>query len=360
MVSQQDVAKAAGVSASTASLALNNHPRVAPKTTLRVHQVAERLGYVPNHAARQLVRARFGASSHHQLRQIGLVSCVTPTKTDALNPTDLAFLNGVEQGVADRSGVLIYLRHADEKGARRLADLTRAATVEGWIAFGHVGDAEAGLLQRLGCPWVALGDHACAAPVHQVNLDFRSMGDLAAQHLLELGHRRIGFIGSRMQYAYAKMIFAAFSEALAAAGVSPSAPLQLGYNGTDEEVRAWLKSVFADFKGQEATMPTAFVCAQPGDSAALLSVCAEQGIRVPEQLSLVYCEMSDSIAFVDGITRVEASAVEAGRSAVSLLADVASRSDGPPRQLLVQAQVVPGRTAALNPHPAHAATGEAS
>lgn len=92
MVTQLEVAKAAVVSACTVSLALNNHPRVSARTALRVQQVADQLGYVPNHAARQLIRARFGASAHVDLRQVGVISCGSDEAAVPLATTSMAFL----------------------------------------------------------------------------------------------------------------------------------------------------------------------------------------------------------------------------------------------------------------------------
>lgn len=121
MVSQIDVARVAGVSPATASLALNNHPRVSAKTTLHVQRVAKRLGYVPNHAARQLIRSRFGPSPNGDLSQVGMACFWAPEDAGALNPTDMAFINGVEQGVAGHSGVLVYLRHTGDDPSSRVA-----------------------------------------------------------------------------------------------------------------------------------------------------------------------------------------------------------------------------------------------
>jgi LacI family transcriptional regulator len=327
-------------------LALNNHPRVSAKTTLLVQRVAKRMGYVPNHAARQLIRSRFGYSSNGDLHQIGVVSCIGPSPSGSLNPTDMAFLNGVEQGVAARSGVLVYLRHADDASAKRITQLTHSGSVEGWITFGWVDDAQADLLDGLARPWVALGDHGCSRPVHHVNLDFRLMGQFAVRRLVELGHRRIGFVGSRMHFAYPKEILAGFREAMRKAELpAPPEVLLLRDAGTDP--RPWLGEALAG-ASRLPTPPTAYVYAEPGESAAMVAVCSAQGLRVPEAASLLFCEMTDGLPFAPDIARIEASAVEAGRAAVGLLADVTSRKDVPARQVLVAPRAVDGWTAAAN------------
>src|SRR4051812_31646007 len=72
-ITRNDIARAAGgLSLSTVSFALSNHPRVAPKTRQHVADVAKRLGYVPNPAARRLIRARFGKRAT-ELEQVAML-----------------------------------------------------------------------------------------------------------------------------------------------------------------------------------------------------------------------------------------------------------------------------------------------
>jgi len=60
---------------------------------------------------------------------------------------------------------------------------------------------------------------------------------------------------------------------------------------------------------------------------------------------MVFCEMTGGLRFVSGVARIEASAVEAGRAAVALLADVAGQVDVPARQVLIAPQVISGWSA---------------
>src|SRR5689334_5321332 len=98
-VTWRDVARAAKVSANTASLALNNHPRVALRTRQRIVEVAARLGYVNNHAARRLARARSQTrSSAVNFDQVGLIY-LTGMATD-MDPACLAMMRGAEGELA--------------------------------------------------------------------------------------------------------------------------------------------------------------------------------------------------------------------------------------------------------------------
>jgi|GEM_PF-2308876 len=344
MVSQLEVAKAAGVSPSTASLALNNHPRVSAKTTLHVQTVARRLGYVANHAARQLIRSRFGITAGSDPRQIGVMSCYGDAGPGPLGSTYLAFLNGVEQAVSKCNGFLVFLRQTEGRPSPRLADLTRSGTVEGWIAFGQVNDKYADALNRLERPWVVLGDHHCTLPVHQVTMDFEMMGRLAVRHLVELGHRRIAFVGSFTSFPYQREILSGYRKGISDAGLDSDPALVVTrphFNAPPGEVDAAMERLW-----KLPSRPTAVVYGEPGESELALAWCGRQGISVPEDLSLVFCESADSLPFVEDICRVEASAIETGSAAASLLAEVAGQADVPTRRVLVTPRVVPGWSSA--------------
>ena len=69
------MARAAGVSLATTAHALNNHPRVALRTRQRIAEIAAQLGYIPNHAARRLIRSRY-TGRNTSFDQVGFI-CVT-------------------------------------------------------------------------------------------------------------------------------------------------------------------------------------------------------------------------------------------------------------------------------------------
>lgn len=343
MVSQQDVAKAAGVSPATVSLALNNHPRVSARMRAHVQESAQRLGYVANHAAQQLIRARFGLSQTADIRQVGFVLC--HGDASPLLPVYLAFIQGVEQEVAARNGVLVFLRATGDAFLKRLALLHQSGMVEAWILAGTVTEETVAPVEALHRPLVILGDQQCPRPLHHATMDFRLMGRLAVRHLVELGHRQIGFVGACMRFAYQWNILDGFKAGMAEARLPVAASAIATRQGLANP-----RSRINDAVGrllQGKLRPTALVFGEPNESELALASLANRGIRVPDDLSIVFCEHPDGGAVLaDGITRVEAAAADAGRAAVSLLAEVAAQRDTPPRLVLTAPRLVPGRTTA--------------
>src|SRR6476660_7973009 len=96
----REVARAAGVSPTTASLALNDHPRVAIKTRQRVAAAAARLGFVNNHAARRLARSR-SASRSMRFDQIGLIYLTG--QQHGIDNACLSMLQGCEAEISEHN-----------------------------------------------------------------------------------------------------------------------------------------------------------------------------------------------------------------------------------------------------------------
>jgi LacI family transcriptional regulator len=206
-VTIKDVAQLSGVSAATVTRALQGHPRVRLSTRERVEEAARRLGYRPDHAARALVT---GMS-----QTIGLL---VPTIRDSYWAEVAA---GIEPTAAEAGfGVLIASGYGDPVRAEQTLHVLLGNRVDGIIVTASAGVAEPRLARAMELPTVVVGldppvgtlelEGARSAPIHtlveaaeghrlgaglsQVGLDDLDAGRLAAQHLVELGHRRIAFM----------------------------------------------------------------------------------------------------------------------------------------------------------------------
>ena len=206
-VTIKDVAQLSGVSAATVTRALQGHPRVLPSTRARVEDAVRRLGYRPDHAARRLVT---GVS-----RTIGLL---VPTIRD---PYWAEVAAGIEPRAAEEDfAVLIASGYGDAVRAERTLDVLLGNRVDGIIVTTSAGVAEPRLAQGIGLPTVVVGfdppvgtlelEGARSAPIatlleagerhrlgarsSHVSFDDVNAGEIAAQHLIELGHRRIALM----------------------------------------------------------------------------------------------------------------------------------------------------------------------
>lgn len=182
-VSVREVAALAKVSVGTVSNVMNRPEKVSPDTVERVQAAIRTLGFVRNDAARQL---RAGRS-----RSIGLVVL------DVGNPffTDLA--RGAENRAAE-AGLTVLLGNSDDDEERENAylDLFEEQRVHG-VLISPIGDATDRLarLRERGTPTVLLDRQSDNHNFSSVSVDDPAGGYTAARHLLEIGRRRLAFVG---------------------------------------------------------------------------------------------------------------------------------------------------------------------
>ncbi|MCW5940824.1 MAG: LacI family DNA-binding transcriptional regulator [Fimbriimonadaceae bacterium] len=176
----KDVAKAVGLSESTASVVLNgarSGTRVSERTRKRVLDAADRLGYHPNAHARGLSTGRSN--------RVGIYS--GRARVDARNHFFASILGGVLDG-AETLG-LNCLVHGSSSTPADLRDLVSSQSVDGLLVHLRPNDPMRSILADLGVPAITLADRFPELPA--VCVDDEAGGRLQAQHLARLGHRRV-------------------------------------------------------------------------------------------------------------------------------------------------------------------------
>ncbi|GAA2235252.1 LacI family DNA-binding transcriptional regulator [Rarobacter faecitabidus] len=184
----EEVAIAAGVSRSTASRVINGAARVAPETQQAVEYAIERLGYVPNQAARSLVTRRTES-----------IALVIPEDDDRLLSDP--FLGQVVSGVnaaAGRAGnqLVLLINQRNLEKSDRIARYLRGGHVDGTIVVSHHRDDELEkVLSQSGIPAHFIGRPFNHVPgVRFVDVDNVRGGEIATQHLIDRGAKRIATI----------------------------------------------------------------------------------------------------------------------------------------------------------------------
>ncbi|HZQ04166.1 MAG TPA: LacI family DNA-binding transcriptional regulator [Gaiellaceae bacterium] len=207
-VTIKDVARSAGVSAMTVSRVINRSERVSPETRRRVEAAIEQLGFVPSRLARGLSRQRTGA-----------IAVIVP---DVANPFFTLIVRGVED-VARRSGYRVILcdTRADLAIEREVIEEMMAHRVEG-IVIAPVSDRSRAHLRRLqefGVPFVLIDRLVPGIDCDVVLGDSVGGARILVEHLIGLGHRRIGFIVESDEVSTARDRRRGYEEALATAGI---------------------------------------------------------------------------------------------------------------------------------------------
>jgi LacI family transcriptional regulator len=307
MVKISDVAARAGVSPAVVSRVLSSDTtlRVSAATRDRVVTAARELHYVPNHAARSLRTSRTST-----------VALVVPDVTSAVFA---ALAAGAESEAASR-GFAIVLGRADS--LRDDSDWLRRLVGEGRIDGIILQPAdvtsadELDALARQETPIVVINS-VDDGPLSTIVLDDARGIRIAVQHLRELGHSRVGFVGGLPGSATGTRREAAFRDALAAGGLEVREQWMTAFGYTGDDGRAAVTELRS-----RGTLPTALVVANLNAALGVLAEIHSQGLRVPADVSII--AMHD-VWYADAIwppiTTVRMPLRELGAAAVSLLVD---------------------------------------
>lgn len=266
-----DVAAAAGVDTSTASRVLNGDTghRVSASTRERVMASAKALGYLPNPHARGLRTAR----SH-------TLGIAVPQLE---NPVFPEIILGAETAARERGYVLLISHSDDAAGdASHYEQLARVSRVDGLLVATLEDEVLlARSLARTTVPFVVL-NRRLSAPGNHVVFDSFAAARMATDHLLSLGHRRIGHLAGRAEGYNGIRRLAGYRASLEAAGIDLDPALVVEARYTFEGGELAMRELLT--RGHP---PSAVVASTVLAAAGALKHLHACGIRVPEEMSLV-------------------------------------------------------------------------
>lgn len=301
-----DVAARAGVSTATVSRVLSGTVAARPATRERVLAAARELAYRPSGVARAL--------KGNRTRTIGLLI------TDIENPFYPQIVRAAEDEAHAR-GLGLLLCNTAEDPERELAylDLLLDRRIDGLIvASGRTIRRHARRLAGIGMPVVGVNAAGHSAALPGVTTGQRRGARLAADHVLELGHRRIGHITAPdARAAAARLRRAGITDALRAAGLPPES---LIVAEGDERIGGGIRA--ATELISRRLPPTAIVCYNDLTAIGALRAVRQAGLRVPDDASIVGFDDIEMAAWTDpGLTTVRQPTDEMARWAVARLAD---------------------------------------
>ena len=270
-VTIKDVARLAGVSSMTVSRVINRSERVSPETRQRVEQAIAELGYVPSRLARGLIR-----------QKTGTLALIVP---DVANPFFTLIVRGAED-VARRAGYRVILcdTRADLTIEREVIEEMIAHRVEG-IAIAPVSDDSRSHLRRLArfrVPFVLIDRTVAGVECDVVLGDNAGGARRLVEHLISLGHRRIGFIVESDAVSTARDRHRGYIEALEAAGL-PLEPSLVVRSTVDPG---------GGFDGMRRLLeledpPTAVFTVNNLVAVGAIEAVRANGLEVPEDVALV-------------------------------------------------------------------------
>jgi len=320
-VTIHDVASHAGVSAMTVSRVINDSPRVSADTRKRVQASISKLGYVPNRLARGLIQ-----------RKTGAFGVIVP---DVANPFFTLVVRGVEQ-VAWRAGYHVMLcdTQGDLDRERGYIEDMLAFQVEG-LLMAPVGDGSRPhlrLLTRNSVPFVLIDRSIAGFEGDLVQGDSVAGGRRLVEHLIELGHHRIGMITEATSVSTARDRLQGYREALEHAGIEFDPELVVESSAIDPNAarNATLRLLSL------ADRPSAIFAVNNIAVVGVVEAARERGLEIPDDLALVCFDDIEHVSRLYPFLTVMAQPAETyGTIATQLLLDRLSGRIGERRRIVV-------------------------
>ncbi len=304
----KDIAKQAGVSHTTVSRALHNNPLISEQTTRRILKIASDLKYHPSFAARSLKTNRSQA--------LGVI----------VSHIDDPFFSEILQGIDDiaqASGYSLFIAASQQDPAREnaIVQTMREHRVDGVILCSARFTAEqSSQLYSYNIPIVAINNQADDDYQYSIYHDDVDGGEQACEHLIKLGHRRIGYLGDASSGRTTRERLAGYLHALEKARlvVNPAYIYQVPGNSARQGYSA------VDYFLSLEVKPTAIICYNDMMAVGVLKGLQEAGFHIPNDISVTGF---DNILYSDftlpPLTTIDQPkrflGVEAGRMMLELL-----------------------------------------
>jgi DNA-binding LacI/PurR family transcriptional regulator len=331
-VTIRDVAKRAGFGVGTVSRVLNDHPSVSEPTRQKVLRAIAELDYAPNPVARRL-----------SLGKTLTIAVIVPFFT---RPSFVGRLRGVEYALADSEYDLILFNV--ETTAKRDAyfrSVPRRERVDGLLIISlSPRDADVDRFLQTGVPTVLID--ARHPRMSRAVIDDVTGGRVATQHLIHLGHRKIGYVSDKLEnpfnFVSSRDRYEGYCQALDDAGI----PFRPEYHCQGEHGREEAREM-AHALLSLSDPPTAIFAASDTQAIGVLQAAEDVGLRVPDELSVIGYDDIDIAEYVH-LTTVRQPLFVSGVEGVEMLLESIVVPSPTPRQVLLPTElVVRGTTAPL-------------
>lgn len=298
-----DVAREAGVSYATVSRVLNNKDHVKPEKREAVLRAMARLGYVANQQARRLAGGRS--------RVVGLL--VQGLESSYAGE----IIRGIDEELAAAQyDLMLYTTHRRKtKESVYVAAISRGMAEGLLLMLPRDPAAYIDTLRRQSFPYVLI-DHQGVGDEHRsIGATNRQGAYDATRHLIDLGHRRIGFITGRIELGCAIDRLAGYRAALAERGIADDPALA----AEGDFMRP------AGFAGARALLdlpdpPTAIFASNDDMAFGVIEAARDRGLRIPDDLSVVGFDDIPQAAIVHPpLTTVRQPLEQMGRAATRML-----------------------------------------
>jgi len=318
VITIHDVAQHAGVSPMTVSRVINGESNVREETRVRVAASVAALRYLPNQAARSLASA--------DATHIGILYA-----NPSANYLSEFLLGSLEQSSLSGCQLVIEKCEGAESEVEAIRRLVKGG-IDGVILPAPLCDSEMSLkaVHEAGVAAVLVASGKPAAELSAISINNFEAARAMTRHLLELGHRRIGFINGHPNQTATGQRFHGYVEAMTEAGLSVDADqVAQGYF-------TYRSGLEAAEKLLDSGRPTAIFASNDDMAAATMAVAHRRGLDVPSDLAVTGFDDTPLAATVwPALTTIHQPIAEMAREAVRLLVEqIRSRRGGSEPQVM--------------------------
>jgi LacI family transcriptional regulator len=316
-----DVAAHAGVSVATVSKVLNDRYGVAETTSAHVRAVIDELGY---HASLvgQSLRSR--------------TTSVIAVLVADLEPFSTELLKGVAEAIRGTGYELIVFSGGGRGGDQAGWERRSLSRISGTLADGAILVTPRSIDQTFGSPVVAVDHNLRSSALPTVDSDNFAGAIAATEHLIALGHRRIGFLAGRPDLESASLRERGYRHALEAAGLPVDEGL-IRVGGYEAGTATEPARELLDLRPR----PTAVFAANDVTALETIAVARSLGLSVPRDLSVIgFDNVPESALGEPPLTTIEQPIKELGAAAVRLLLELIDEPARAPAQLVLPTRLV--------------------
>ena len=323
-----EVARVAGVSRATVSRVVNGSPKVSADVRRTVEKAIDRLGYVPNRAARSLVTRKSDSIA---------VVITEPASRLFNDPFFPRLVRGISAALSVRDLQLVLLMPNDADDEQRTVRYLTAGHVDGVILVSlHGNDPLPDQLASRRIPSVVLGRPPRGVDIDYVDADNRDGGRRATTHLIERGRRRIATITGPRDMVAGIDRLAGYRDALVDAGLAADD----GLIATGDFTQAGGEAAMERLLRERPDLDAVF-CASDLMAVAALGVLQAAGRRVPDDVAVVgYDDSPIATTTRPELTSVRQPIEEMGREMVHLLAGGIEQNGRVPRHIVLATELI--------------------
>ncbi|GIP18490.1 ribose operon repressor RbsR [Paenibacillus montaniterrae] len=305
-----DIAKLANVSVATVSRVINSTAPVKDSTRKKIEALIQQYQFQPNAMARSLLK-----------KETGIIGIIVP---DLTNPFYTEVLAGAEQEALTTGHTFLLTNSVgDYQKESQYLSIMREKRVDGMIFLGgrinlKIGDEELDqeLIQHASTiPTVLVNGTVKGNALTRVATDEYTGTCMAVQHLIECGHKQIGFLGGEMHMSTTSTKLRAFKKTMREAGLEVR----------EEWILTDSFSIYSGRKQMEkllqlADKPTAVMCVNDFVAIGAIKTAVDHELTIPDDMSIIgFDDIPLSHHFIPEITTVSQEANELGRTAIQVL-----------------------------------------